>query len=165
MTTIAMQIREDGRVIASGDLRCMINGQMFVGPPKVWAAGRVCWGWAGSALLGRWCARNPPPADPDDLDGWADALRARAVETGQFEGGAFTGEALIGYAAPVASIYIVGCDGAVVRIGASHYAIGSGAPYAIGAMESSSTSSGAVRVAAMHDSGTGPGVVSVEARP
>jgi ATP-dependent protease HslVU (ClpYQ) peptidase subunit len=166
MTTIAMQVR--GReVVACGDTLVTGSSGAVRGPPKVWASGRVCWGFAGCMLLRDWAARNPPPAGPDGdaLVAWADALRARAVETGQYEGGQYAGEALIGYAAPHACLVLVGCDGAVIRLSASAYAIGSGAQYAIGALDLGATPTQAVMTASRYDPTTGDERVTVEAAP
>jgi len=164
MTTITMCIDGD-QVIAASDRQVTAGEQKFGGLPKVWAAGPVCWGWAGSMLLGSWCRRTPPPAAPDGLEEWADRLRERAAEVGLHADGMMPGEALIGHAGDEPSLYLIGCDGSVIRIERDCYAVGSGSAYAIGAMYYGAGASDAVLVAASNDPGTGCEVVAVVAVP
>lgn len=164
MTTIAMKLK-GVRVLAACDLQYTSSSHKIEGGTKVWAADGLCWGWAGSAVLQRWAEDNPPPADPVDLPAWADRIRARAVEIGQCDGGMFPGEGLVGYAAPHMRFYVIGSDGAVIRLAADAYAIGSGANYALGAMAAGAHPHHAVIIASTYDADTGRSVASVEAGP
>jgi ATP-dependent protease HslVU (ClpYQ) peptidase subunit len=165
VTTIAAKIVEGGRVLLAGDTLVSGNGISHESTPKVWGIGSMCWGWAGRTLLARWVAQNPPPATPNDLDEWADRLRARAKEIDAWDDGSTGSEGLVCYAAPVARIYYIGCDCAVVPIVGSFFAIGSGAHYAIGAMAAGAAGPVlAVEIAQRYDLGTGGQIVGVESQ-